>query len=328
MRNRPVLALLLFAATIGGIFFTMFNKMDSVKQIVEKHYTDTTGCIHAYPDDMDSPCLSESIGLYMEYLLQTNDEEGFDEQFYVLTEQFLRKKRGSFLIRWELKEDVSANALIDDTRIINALRVGGKQFNKPAYTTLANSLTTTLKALRQGDVYADYYNWQNKDIAPQITLSYITNEFAIMLPGTQKTVHILGGVNTEETFFPESYQLREKQYKKQKEIHMVDQLLIAINRNHAGYTSDRFNQWLKAQWDQGILYGRYDRSTLEPTVSYESLAVYYYLYRYFLQMHEDQLAIEVADHASELAKEHKLKETHFFDFIHYQQMKYETEGMQ
>lgn len=43
---------------------------------------------------------------------------------------------------------------------------------------------------------------------------------------------------------------------------MVDQLLIAINRHDFGFDSEHFDKWLKDCWKEEVIYGRYDRESL------------------------------------------------------------------
>lgn len=102
---------------------------------------------------------------------------------------------------------------------------------------------------------------------------------------------------------------------------MVDQLLIAINRHDFGFDSEHFDKWQKDCWKEEVIYGRYDRESLNPTVEYESLAVYYYLNRYFRAINEEDLAVQVASRAEELIEPDNLEGVHFFDYIQNQKMK-------
>ncbi|KZR56738.1 hypothetical protein [Bacillus badius] len=100
---------------------------------------------------------------------------------------------------------------------------------------------------------------------------------------------------------------------------MIDQLLIAVNRKNIGYDSDQLNKWLLKEWkDKRKIFGQYDRRSLQPVVSYESLSVYYYLQAYLNQIGEQEIAKEVIDRTKQLENNLIHHNAHFFDYIHYQ----------
>lgn len=292
--------------------------MASVQKQVDQNYTDADGRIHAYPEDPNSEYLSESIGLYLQYLLLVEDEENFSAQYEILKTQFLVQDNDLHFIRWRLKENATVNALIDDIRIISALDRAAKTFGNKTYSELADQLATTLsKVQTQDDILVDFYDWQLELPAQRLTLSYADGHSAIpagsfALPENQADAAV---------FSPEYYDTAAGKYVSSTEVHMIDQLLIALNRERSGQHSDELATWLIEEWTQeGKLYGRYDRQTLEEAVDYESLAVYYYLYAYFSSLGEAGLADAVLEHAKEIAAGGMLDHAHFFDFIHYQML--------
>ncbi|MEK4029246.1 hypothetical protein MKZ02_11990 [Pseudobacillus sp. FSL P4-0506] len=106
-----------------------------------------------------------------------------------------------------------------------------------------------------------------------------------------------------------------------KTVHMIDQLLIAINRKNIGYNSDQLNEWLLKEWNnKHKLFGQYDRQSLQPAVSYESLSVYYYLQAYLKRIGKQDIAEEVIKRAKELDEDPVRHHAHFFDYIHYQHL--------
>lgn len=305
--------LLLTVLVMGGC-----GNMASVQEQIEQNYTDADGLLHAYPEDPNSEYLSESIGLYLEYLLLVEDEENFSAQYEILKTQFLVQDNDLHFIRWRLKENATVNALIDDIRIISALDRAAITFGNKTYSELADKLATTLSQVQtQDDILVDFYDWQLELPAERLTLSYADSHPAIpagsfALPERQADA---------EVFSPEYYDTAAGKYVSSNEVHMIDQLLIALNRERRGQHSEEFATWLIEEWTQeGKLYGRYDRQTLEATVDYESLAVYAYLYEYFLSISEAELAQDVHRHTAEMATEEMLSTAHFFDFIHYQLM--------
>lgn len=311
-----MVVLVIGSFVIGGC--GMVNgKENTVPATVNSHYINEENVIHAYPDDRKSEHLSESIGLYLQYLLQVKDEENFAKQAAVLKEGFLVEKDGQVFIRWRLYEESNVNALIDDMRIAAVLKKAGEQFGEPDYLKLAERITSTVEERQhQQGVAADYYDWEYGLAGNRLTLSYLTSDMTVF---TESFDMLETGY--DELFFPEYYDFNENQYIKNEEVHMVDQLLIAANRYDQGMRSIKFDDWLIKEWNEnGRIAGRYNRESGGPTVDYESLAVYYYLWRYFERIGQEEFSLQAAQRAELLAGDELPGELHFFDFIHYQMM--------
>lgn len=74
--------------------------------------------------------------------------------------------------------------------------------------------------------------------------------------------------------FPEYVDVEKISYEKDKEIHMIDQLLIAINRKGIGQDSPLFDKSIINEWkERGKLYGKYNRLIKNAAELYESLSV-------------------------------------------------------
>ncbi|RLQ91024.1 hypothetical protein [Planomicrobium sp. Y74] len=299
-----------------GLMMGGCGKMEFVQEQVEKNYTNADGLIHAYPTEQDSEYLSETIGLYMEYLVLVEDEENFSKQVELLKSHFLAQEKDYYFIRWRLNENAATNALIDDIRIITALEQAAGIFGNENYKIIADQLSEAVSSVQsEGGYTVDFYDWSLELPAQRLTLSYLDDNGAI----TAESYELLNNVNASEVFFPEYYDTAAEQYISSKEVHMIDQLLIALNRENRGQQSELFADWLKEEWnEEQKLYGRYDRQTLKATVDYESLAVYYYLHAYFSSLGESEMADEVFQHTKEITADGMLDNAHFFDFIHYQ----------
>ncbi|TGB02471.1 hypothetical protein [Halobacillus salinus] len=310
------IALLLIILCIGGVIVIMlFDGQTDVKKIIKERYTNQQGLIHAYPDQTNSEYLSESIGLYMEYLVNTKQEDAFEKQVDHLKASFI--KDGTY-IKWRLKDGETTNAIIDDVRIIASLKKAAEIFDQQAYRKLAVKLTQSISQTQtRNGYYVDYYDWSFEDPGDQITLSYITPAFCDILPDSEKTERLLSSLDEGTVFFPESFNVTTEAYNKNAEVHMVDQLLIALNRENQGLPSPAFRQWLTDQWNQGTIYGRYDRKRLEPTASHESVAVYALAAFYYQQIGEQDRAEDIITYSETLYREMRDEELHFFDFIHY-----------
>lgn len=307
---------LIFLALIGGC-----GDVDPVQNHVEQFYENDEGLIHAYPQEPDSEYLSESIGLYLEYLLLIEDQKTFQKQVENLQNHFLIKEHNFLFVQWRLHHNATTNALIDDMRIISVLERAAHHFGNVDYKDLAEELSSTIANTQKVEDYTvDFYDWTLSLPAQRLTLSYLNKAHLV----SKSSFSLLQTAEMNKIFFPEYYDTRQHEYSKNEEVHMIDQLLIAINREQANLHSELFFDWVKKEWNSTHkLYGRYNRETQNSTVDYESLAVYYYLSFYFSLMDEEKLALEVVKHAKEIATEDMLKQAHFFDYIHFQMMVHE-----
>lgn len=298
--------------------FLIVGCQGETQKVIEEEYTNDKGLIHAYPADLNSEYLSESIGLYMQYLLMIKDKKTFHQQYEQLTNHFIINDNDNTYITWLLFEESSVNALIDDIRIAHVLSEASDLFNQPIYQDLAENITSSIETVQVLDkTVVDFYDWSFHAASDCITLSYLSGDYHFLTPSKQ----LLREIDETMLFFPEYYDLKDDAFISNNEVHMIDQLLIAINRKAIGETSKNFNDWLIQEWQSNKqIYGRYDRVSYKPTVNYESLAVYYYLNTYFTSIGEVRLAEEVFNHAKDIRTKNTLDEAHFFDYIHYQMM--------
>lgn len=308
----------LFYSTMALCIFLGGCGIGSTQKMVEENYSNGEGLILSYPGKEDSGSLSESAGLYMEFLVNAKDEKAFRMQTESLRKHFAIQKEGRVFLRWQTEEGTQVNALVDDLRIIGALEAAGGLFHEKAYADLARQMRDSISEKQTTNGYTvDFYDWELEMPASRITLSYLIDEKGV----TPKTLELLRDLEEDSIFFPEYFDVEKNSYSKNAEVHMIDQLLIALNRHNIGEQSGAFDQWLVEEWSgKEKVYGRYSRETGEPLVKYESLAVYYYLQLYFQTIGEDNLAAEVVDHTGKLATDEMLGQAHFFDFIHYRLM--------
>ncbi len=148
--------------------------------IYSNYYTDY------YPLDPDDgqnhEILSESIGLYLEYLFFSKRKREFQKEVEFLTKYLLRP---SGLISWKIDEKgktKSSSATIDDLRIVRYLILAGKNWKNSHYIRLAKKIgDANLKYCSKDDILLDGASWEKsyfkekiyKNLNVGITLSYI-----------------------------------------------------------------------------------------------------------------------------------------------------------
>lgn len=254
--------------------------------------------------DRKDEYLSESIGLWMEYLLLKNDWKSFDEQVDTVMTYFLTKDN---LVIWKIKgnERAPANAFIDDLRIMNALYRAGEQWNYTRYTSLANEIANAISKYQNNDDFmVDYLNLTDKAQANNVTLSYIMPKGLeemrkyrqLSVKAYEKTKELLLNAPIIQGYwFPKVYHIPTEEYTYDLEVNLIDQFYIGYHRAQWGMDVSKLLEFAKRSFKKGNhkLFGRYHQETKLPVVSYESTAVYALAILMCLELGENEFAKEL-----------------------------------
>lgn len=303
------------------------------ESFIRKHLMTEEGLIQTDITNRDHEFLSESLGLYLLFLVQQKREDEFAHQVDVLEHYFLDD---SNLVSWRLEQadhtitQSPANAWIDDARIVHALYQAADVFDEMSYADLAIRIAKplTTHAVKDG-LPVDYINRPTNETGDMLTLSYL-DESALRLMSSSNDLYenskkLLEKAPLSEPFFAKSYSISEKTYQFDDEINMIDQLYVALRYEQFGLSTNPFYIFFKDAFDQGPVFGRYDRVTKEPIVDFESQAVYALAVFYLLERDEHEFAEEVmarlkssmvSDSSSEYVGGYldiSTKETHSFD---------------
>ena len=327
-----IFAVILLLICVGLIYGWM-NKEKSEKQIEmrEEMQTDMTeefihrwlqnenGTIATYiqnSDEVDEDlvrgreALAETLGLLMYYALDKDDQPLFNDIYKQLTDYFLEKDG---FINWKLKEDgtsdVSANALIDDIRIMYALALADEKWKVNPYMKTAVSISEYLNEHNVvNDIYTNFYDKEYDYASSDISLSYIDIQGMKDLVDrgllddkvVDKTSQVLIEAPLDHGFYPISYNVEEKKYTFSDNVNLVDQAILAYHYAQVGNRSEEFLKFIKDEMTKrDLVHGMYDRKTKEPTVDYESPAIYGFLILYALEVDEEVLAQTLYDRMKE-----------------------------
>lgn len=144
-----MILLVILLITILTLLFS-YNKRE-VQEVIENNYKNDDNLIKNYAKNDQIEYLSESTGQYLYYLLLVKDEKEFKQQVDSLKNNFIIKKSDGTYIKWTTSNQTTTNASVDDFRIIEVLKKGGKYFQEPEYLTLANELEETLDSKQLTD---------------------------------------------------------------------------------------------------------------------------------------------------------------------------------
>ncbi|WP_342544415.1 hypothetical protein [Lysinibacillus sp. FSL K6-4013] len=302
--------------------------LSSTEQFVIEDLLNDKGLLRTDLTNQKDIFLSESVGLWLAYLLEKDDQVRFNEQINVMKSYFLAN---DFIVwRIEGTRKASVNALIDDLRIIRVLLSAGEKWQDSTYLQLGKKIGENL--VRYGmneELFVDFVDVDSHNKANTLTISYIMpSAFHEMeengLLSQQQVQHQLAIIQNvpraNAGFFPKYYDITTEKYVFDKELHMIDQLYTAYHLASIDGDTAVFKDWLLNLLKRdNKLYGRYNPQTNQPTVDYESPAVYAMAARYMLAIDEQQIAQEFIEKMENLKDpttgyvDKKTRSTHSFD---------------
>jgi hypothetical protein len=278
------------------------------------------------PANLDLPAgkdvLSESVGLVMQYALETGSKSLFEKQYLFLSEVFLIKDN---LIIWKVDEEnggiSSTNALLDDLRICEALYAAGEKWGEEKYLIKARKIANSILRYNIKDALPiDWYDYKVKKQSNILSIRYINlgaiRKLAFYDEGWKniynKSLKVLvqSGLDKDEIFHFEEYDVSYGLYQKKSKVNMINQLITLENMLKAGLKADKTLEWLKASFKwYGFIVNEYDASTKKPASNVECPAIYALCSRAFLMVGDIETAekfykrmniFKVSDKASSL----------------------------
>lgn len=297
-----------------SIYMSNVNKTNHpTEDFVKRWLTNHNGTLSTYVNesavqDADlvsgREALSESLGIMMQYAIEREDFALFEKQFTLLTRYFMSNEG---FIYWKLmkngKPNVTTNATVDDLRIINCLINAYELWGNQEYLNAGKKNYLQMETnTKVKDLLADYYDYQTDSRSDTVTLAYIDTEALAKIKQYefldekvyQKMMRVLSNTPSRNGFFAKSYNIEQDSYFFDDEVHMIDQLLIAINRSKMGQQNEEFLSVLKKKFQgDGKVFGRYFRSNAEPAVAYESPALYALAILLSLENGDDDFALSL-----------------------------------
>lgn len=315
---------------------------ESTKSFIAKNLTNPNGTLATYLQEAKSvspelaagrEALSESLGLWMQAALASNDQAAFEKSYETLNRYFVTDQD---YIAWKLspegRAEVSTNALGDDLRIIGALLEGARKWkDHPEWRARAIDLTETLLNRSQKNGYlVDFYDFSKQEAPDTLALAYVDlstlkglMQEGVLDEGTYRRYHtLLQEMPDDGVFYPKSFNVVTGEYKYEVTVNLIDQLLVAIHAGETDRDQAHLYQFLKQKFDQtGKLFGQYMRTNRTAAVKYESPSVYGLAIMLALQQGDRPLAEQLYEHMLTL-KGHDVRHpggyvfeanTHIFD---------------
>lgn len=290
--------------TVG--FYTLkiqqLKGSNSTEHFIETHFLNESGTIATYireePGYVEEDwaargqeALSESTGLYLSYLLLTMNRSEFKAQVDILKKHFLNEEG---FIYWKVgaqgEKISSSNALIDDLRIMKTLYFASETFSNKTYYELAERIKDFIihNQINQGYLVS-FYEQDYNLASNEIMLSYIDLEALDYFPREiTKKLETLLLEHENSIFYPQRFNVTTSEFIWNEEVHLVDQILIAQQLQLLNGNVEPFVDFIRESFKKdGRIYGKYDRISQNPTVEYESTAVYGLLISFFMSIDKE-----------------------------------------
>ncbi len=288
-------------------------EFSDVEEHVKANYLAENGLIADYKVSKNTKYLSESIGLYMQYLVLNNDSLTFNTLFTAMQNELLVDQT---FIKWKMGDDVTTNAFIDDMRIYEALQEASAKFHYPKYEEFANKIAVSWKKYGLvNQTPRDFFDFKTKEKAETLHLSYY-NSVAMKKAGFDEISFTPLENAVASPFFDEIFE--NGRYKTTgNQVNMIDQMLIAIQYVTLTHKKEpQFDAFLENEWNQNNrVYARFYRDTKEPVESMESTAVYALLAKYYTLTNQTDFYQKAMDKLNEMDTSDATT-THFFDYMH------------
>ncbi len=259
---------------------------DKGVEFVLNHLTYRRGVIKQFDplkNSQENEYLSETLGLWMVYLVETQRQSIFDKQVKNLQRYFLSPEDWVY---WRIDQSTpsSCNASLDDLRIAFALAQAGKIWKQKKYLALSAVMAQRMKKINLRDNYfvESYCEAPQPDISFKVDLSYLDlpamaylsqfdKDWQAVLYRSQK---LLNGGKTPTGFYFDKYLIDKSKYGLQ-DMNLINQLICAQVESQVNGKPSKLYLWLKNEYlKKGKVYGRYHPVTLKALVDYESPAVY------------------------------------------------------
>ncbi|GKV66527.1 MULTISPECIES: glycosyl hydrolase family 8 [unclassified Sporosarcina] len=303
-KNILIAVMILVSLAICGAWVLMESKESrkpkealAAEQFIQKYLMKEDGRMQTDLLDQKDTYLSETVGLWMDYLLEKNDYAQFHDTVDMLRNYFFTE---DYLIYWELRgqKEATANAFIDDLRIMTALYRAGEQWNHRAYTQLAEKMETSfLRYQVRNGWFIDHIDLNSKHQGDTITLSYIIPDGFERMQELPEEWHnqtkqlLVDAPVSPHGFYPKSYQTLTGTFSFDKEINLIDQFYVGYHRAQWGGDVTPLLDFAKSAFAKdGKLYGRYGLDNGEPSVEFEAAAVYALAILMCLELEENDFA--------------------------------------
>ena len=252
--------------------------------------------------------LSESQGILLQYFLNRNSKQDFDNTLKSTNNAFLLSNNIYSWKSYGLTKE-NTNALLDDLRILRAIDDASSKWTDSNYKKLLLNYSKSLYLTNFKNGFPHQFYSQNDILPDKIPLFYldiiaIESLSKYYKPYDEVVINsrnILSGAlipNSPKLYT--SYNYSTKHYEYDERINMVEFLYTAIHLQEAGFDISNTINWIQDEFFKNKkLYLAYDGVTMSPASNLESTAVYALASQLFLLDNKKSVAILLLDKSTD-----------------------------
>ncbi|WLR51898.1 glycosyl hydrolase family 8 [Bacillus tianshenii] len=248
--------------------------------------------------------LAESLGLWMEYAVMSDNEPLFQHAYNLLNKYYAGDVG---LVHWRVlangKPTEDVNAFLDDIRIVQALLDASEKWEESKYEKRAKNISKALeKYSTYEDTFVDFYDWKHETKSHQFTTTYFDlwtmrrlNERGWV---DEKTIQEMERLAYElsqidSPLLPTAYDIDSQQFIYKDTVNMSEQVYGAYHLARAGVRTESFYTFIKQEFNtHQKLFGQYEANGA-PAAKVESPALYGLTILYALEVQDEELALSL-----------------------------------
>ncbi|ATO46065.1 hypothetical protein C5L30_000289 [Companilactobacillus farciminis] len=285
MKKFSLLIILLIGMTIVGCANSVSNKQSDLmprnnyghyetkekklKKFVSQKMVTTQGILTNYQKQgfqnkaaTGHELLSESSGLWLEYLAYTKQYGQFKRFYQVTKDTFDQKVQFSYRYIPETDKKYNVNATLDDLRIIKALQIFSEKTGNQEYRKEAQARFDRLKKNTiDGAKVADFYDVESKTASSNSSLAYYdlpTLKYFEDKGIYQKQLSLVekGYLNDALPLYASSFNWQNKEYS-QKDLNTSEALITLLHLSQVKAIKNESLDWLQKRVETKTLYNGY-----------------------------------------------------------------------
>lgn len=295
---------------------------DETEQFIRESLMNEDGELRTNLTNRKEEYLSESLGLWMLYLVKVGDATSF-ERLHPIVKHWMTRSGAVYWMK-DRGEWMQATASIDDLRIAYAYLLAFEKWENDEYYKTGEKIVTHFahRQIVQGK-FSDFYDLRMKKEGNVQTTSYY-NEHALRAFAryewldyslVEQWIQKRKNEPTDKSLYPPTrYLIEEERYEFDEEVNGIDIAYTLLYR--ADWTEREqqlYEMWRTHFLEEGSIAGRLNRNS-EPLVSYESPALYALLGLVALRQNDHILVEQLCDKLYAMQKSEEVeKQGQFVD---------------
>ncbi|MCX7709564.1 MAG: glycosyl hydrolase family 8 [Clostridia bacterium] len=240
-----------------------------------------------------SEILSESVGLILQYAIESGSQTLFEKYFLYLKEVMMKKNLVIWKVDDQHKKKSGSNALIDDLRICGLLIDASKKWGEEKYLKTGMGIAKGLRRYNVKNSFPiDFYDFKSTKSGNDLAIKYLDLNTIKKISDYDDSWKVVYSVSLEvfknasagknDIFFMHRFDVKKRTYVSEPKVNMIELAIILENSLKAGLKEDLTLGWIRENYFRdGFIVNEYGLDDGKAISKDESPAVYAILSRVF-----------------------------------------------